>query len=986
MTKKQLEKCPQCKKRFHSLGSHLLRSKSCGNILKKYSTKNQYPATRRSKPLNTSIIDVKEMNILEEITQGIVSETKHTHSDLCMFVEQTHQMDTFNDLKSISRDVIVTQNDSPQPHEDTLDHMEQFFCLNENHFLEETDMLSNEEPASEPISRGNDKYCDHLLLQHQQLMNNKHAVVGKHINFCAQLLKLINDTNSPLYLYEKIMDWAVHSVDNGFAFTKDYPSRKNLLKQMSQICCLDECLPLTKELKTSQNEVTTVNFFDFEQQCFSILTDQELMRDENLTFPHDNPCKYIRLNTDTLECIEDGDVFQATADSVCNYSNDFCLGIKLFIDATHTDVHSSWVLDPVMFTFTFFKNEVTRSSKAWRTLGFITDTDLKSRAQNSRIPTRLKHQDFHSQLKEIFSSVKKCQQKGGFMWNLRYRGKLHHVRMIPVIALVVGDAQGNHKLTGMYGKFMGVGRVNHSCDCEWKDTDNPNIKCNFVKASYVKRLCLENNLEELKKLSQHQICNAFDSVQLGVHDAGINALMPSEILHQLFLGIFQYTLTCFFDEYSQKALSRMDDFAKLLFKYGRHNSDRSIPSFHSRNGFTGLTKQSGTDKLSTCLVCLLLLSMDFNKSDFLIGCKDVPSERRREQYKFLFQEYLIYAEWLCSTKIRKSSLSQCHERIIKLMKSIKRLVVRESSVGWKICKFHEMLHTCRDITLFGPAEGYDGRPGESAHKWTKLNARKTQRRNDVFEKQTSQRMYDSLVIDTFHSHLRMYNPKFDCITKTKNISEKGSMCNGKSPHYFIYRKMDGDVTTSLVETLETGNDATLKQHLHVSNFLMKHLEGLKLDKIPCRSSIRWVDGSENIEDGDLIRCHPSINGSEWYDWAWFRWENNGEVCDVPGRIFCFIDLTDITTNQEELRKCGLKKSMYACIRSFIKPPVPTFSGSEIVFSGEFETIPQTYRIVDVEIITGCCYGLPNIAQLKDTEFEKWIILENRYRWGQKFQT
>ena len=101
-----------------------------------------------------------------------------------------------------------------------------------------------------------------------------------------------------------------------------------------------------------------------------------------------------------------------------------------------------------------------------------------------------------------------------------------------------------------------------------------------------------------------------------------------------------------------------------------------------------------------------------------------------------------------------------------------------------------MLHSCRDINLFGPPEGYDGRPGESAHKLTKMNARKTQRRNDVFEQQTSQRMYESLVIDTFHNHIRTYNPKLDCITKT-NPNMENSRCNGKSPNYFIHLSKDG---------------------------------------------------------------------------------------------------------------------------------------------------------------------------------------------------
>ena len=62
------------------------------------------------------------------------------------------------------------------------------------------------------------------------------------------------------------------------------------------------------------------------------------------------------------------------------------------------------------------------------------------------------------------------------------------------------------------------------------------------------------------------------------------------------------------------------------------------------------------------------------------------------------------------------------------MKTIKKLVTRKYSVGWKVANFHEMLHSCRDIRLLGPPKGYDGRPGESSHKQTKLKAKKTQRR------------------------------------------------------------------------------------------------------------------------------------------------------------------------------------------------------------------------------------------------------------------
>ena len=48
----------------------------------------------------------------------------------------------------------------------------------------------------------------------------------------------------------------------------------------------------------------------------------------------------------------------------------------------------------------------------------------------------------------------------------------------------------------------------------------------------------------------------------------------------------------------------------------------------------------------------------------------------------------------------------------------------------KISKFHELLHIVRDIHLFGPPKGYDGRPGEGSHKQTKQLAKRTQKRTD----------------------------------------------------------------------------------------------------------------------------------------------------------------------------------------------------------------------------------------------------------------
>ena len=185
----------------------------------------------------------------------------------------------------------------------------------------------------------------------------------------------------------------------------------------------------------------------------------------------------------------------------------------------------------------FFNNEVTKSESAWRPLGFITEFGQHKIKNQRSISSAEKLQDFHSQLKIVFLSLKECQKKGGFLWYLDFRNNTVRVNMKPLIMLIVGDAQGNHKLAGMYGKFTEVNHVNHTCNCPWTETDNETFKSSFMKHSDIK------------------------IIDIGYHPAGINALMPSEILHQMFLGLIEYALKAFFEEFgsiSKKKLTTIE--------------------------------------------------------------------------------------------------------------------------------------------------------------------------------------------------------------------------------------------------------------------------------------------------------------------------------------------------------------------------------------------------------------------------------------------
>ena len=95
----------------------------------------------------------------------------------------------------------------------------------------------------------------------------------------------------------------------------------------------------------------------------------------------------------------------------------------------------------------------------------------------------------------------------------------------------MGDVQDNHNLTGMYGNFTEINHVNHSCNCPWVQTDDKIFKCIFVKQSKIKQLCDKGDVIGLNVLYQHNIKNAFDTNETGYHLAGINVIMPLEILH-----------------------------------------------------------------------------------------------------------------------------------------------------------------------------------------------------------------------------------------------------------------------------------------------------------------------------------------------------------------------------------------------------------------------------------------------------------------------
>ena len=814
-------------------------------------------------------------------------------------------------------------------------------------------------PAS-PNSKIFDKY--------KCMKENMNEYMEPDMEVYIKLLHILMELDVPLKAYAQIMNWAVESYHSGHKFSFNFPSREKVISKLSSQLHMDDMKPTQTQITICNDEKVKVTHFNFEEMCLSLLSDENLMLDENLTFHNENPLDYKRKDTfSQLTCIEDGEIYQNTASKECTQDKDFCLGIKLFIDATHTDVHSNWMLDPVMFTFTFFNNDITRKSSAWRPLGFITDFGKTKLHNNREISARDKVQDFHSQLLEIFQSLITTQTRNGFYWELKYKDKIYPVTMKPVIILVVGDCQGNHKLAGMYGSFTNTNRLNHSCNCPKEYTDDPGFQCDFVKQSNIRKLCITKNNHELKKLSQHCIENAFDHVVIGDHEAGINALMPAEILHQFLLGMLEYALEEFFNLFTRTATNRIDAYGLEVFLYFKHNSDRSIPGINFKNGFTSLTKQKGTDKLSVCLLCLVFLNSKYSKK-FQQNCEVGPSDYTMSQYRALIQRLLIYSEWMTKSEYNQSELVRAEKQLRVLMQNYKTVIKRESGVQLKLSKFHEILHVVRDIQLFGPAIGYDGRPGESAHKFTKKSAKHTQRRKGLFENQTAMRMYENLVITKAHNRIWKNLPDY----MSDELHHKPSHIT-REP-YNIYVK-DNNIITSLTQRYTYSSNI----YTRGCEYVYTELKDIVTEnQMKCYSCIK-------VESVDLYRAHPCYQGSNlWFDWAYFSWEySENEVREIPGRIISFVDLTTCEENDM------YEKDVYACIISMKDVPKDTSRENSLIAKGSLETDSDgyfIYRLISISTIVRPCCCIPDIENLdkNDDSHKDWLCIHERGTWSQKF--
>ena len=595
-----------------------------------------------------------------------------------------------------------------------------------------------------------------------------------------KLLLMLRKAKCSLDMFDKIVDWAISSTINyGVKFDASLKlKREDVLKKIAMRYNMHGLNPMVTPytLLASNIEVGVVHFH-WNDVFYSLVSDEILNRRENL-LESNPPFNGIYGDVNTGEAhreahqlyIEDP-IKEALEEAI------------LFSDKTHTDINGRLCLEPLMVTLARYKEEVRRSPKAWRTLGFVT-THL-----NLGSDTSLKAQDYHNIMDIILKPLKDAQIVPP-LWI--YGNNIKSV-WSPVLFIMCD----NDGADGFCGRYKARGKIPYlcrECNIHTDNIDDPFWKkgIKLTMFSDVQKMYVKNQKDKMNSLSMHFIKNAFHDLKFSYREGGVNQSSPAESLHTIDQGWHTYTCIGLFGLKKQKKGKKVtgsdpnnfipDDlqvsrnkvfsgeyrvkFEKLCKQYGKHlsrQSDRNKPRTLFNTSYTRVTRKNGHEMGGLLLVYLMIFVSDEDKVIDKLFHSD-----RSSAFIHIIELSLMLGEFVKTKKHRHSDVNLFDRGLPLLMNSYATTLHRTEGKGMKFQKFHMPKHFKKNIRKFGSMENFNSMIGEMLHKTeTKEPAQNTQRRKEKFEIQTTKQ---------YVNNLKLLRAMDDFNTDDKVVNERNKNC------------------------------------------------------------------------------------------------------------------------------------------------------------------------------------------------------------------
>ena len=202
-----------------------------------------------------------------------------------------------------------------------------------------------------------------------------------------------------------------------------------------------------------------------------------------------------------------------------------------------------------------------------------------------------------------------------------------------------------------------------------EDADNPLANYKLKDQRKIKRLIARNDLDELKRLSQHCIKNACYAIRFGQNnDLGVHNCCPMEMLHALLLGIFKYAKDCFFDQ-TGKQSKTLTTILAYCQRYGEllsRQSQRDLPKTRFPNGLN-CGRITGKEYRGIVLCMAAALRSDVVRDILRKEKSNWREEGVIDDWQWLLDTLLQMEAWLKSDKLKISHVKRAQRKLRYVM-------------------------------------------------------------------------------------------------------------------------------------------------------------------------------------------------------------------------------------------------------------------------------------------------------------------------------
>jgi hypothetical protein len=433
--------------------------------------------------------------------------------------------------------------------------------------------------------------------------------------------------------------------------------------------------------------------------------------------------------------------------------------------------------------------------------------------------------------------------------------------------------------------------------------------------------------ENLRMKSQHMHLNAFHDIWLGTNTYGLLESLPHDMMHAFLHGVLMYVIEVIMSPLNPTEKYQLDTLVDEIIVPLRSSLKKEYPRCSFVHGITNLTLLTADERAGVAFV-LALVAASKQGSDMLTKAS-IRIEKATENLQKVNSELdengipiinsddegedideVVYAESLCSPKNMlemlemmlafhawykrghpfslktKTEKTKMLRSIRILLAQIKENAPRKDKNGWRLQKFHDMLHIVRDIENFGSPNNVDAAPNENnLIDFAKKPGRRAHKKREVFVSQVSKRLRETdLIRKAYQALLRtsdnsqygfvesedMDMQDVDVATEADVLEEKEieSKLIG-NPLFQV--NFEQQFNEGFYECLAEKSVRT-RRELHPTLLTFLFLEQT-FEDFPLYGQKTIHIFTEYKRNGNTYSAHPNYNSfGEWYDWAMIKFE------------------------------------------------------------------------------------------------------------------